>query len=107
MNVALRSWLSLVWPVAPVSVSATFKGQSSSRPAAFIEHFSPNPGRGKPVYGWTMISDRHSLIAPEGKAQELYAANDQRQRRNLLKNAQTAAQSAAQTLNDLRDRLLN
>ena len=88
-------------------LSATFNGQSSSRPAAFIEHFSPNAGRGKPVYGWTMISNSHSLIAPEGKAQELYAANDQRQRRNLLKNAQTAAQSAAQTLNDLRDSFLN
>lgn len=72
-----------------LDLTPTFTGKSSGRMAAFIEHFSPLSGRGKPVYGWSMISADVSLIAPENKPMALYRREDQTQRTDIAHGAQS------------------
>ncbi|MGR3813683.1 MAG: sulfatase-like hydrolase/transferase [Cognatishimia activa] len=73
-------------------LTPTFTGRSTTRDAAYIEHFSSRSGRGKPVYGWSIISNDYSLIAAEDAPMELYASSDQKQRKNLISKAQSEAE---------------
>jgi arylsulfatase A-like enzyme len=84
-------------------LTPSFTGNPTSREAVYIEHFSSKEGRGRPVYGWAMISKDYSLIAPENASMELYQSSDEKQRKDVI----DAAQSQAKSLVALRDAFLD